>query len=500
MRKSLCLLLILVLCLPSAHLVVAESETSVKYEKEAAQLHTLGLFKGTTSGFDLESKPNRAQGAVMLVRLLGREDLAEERRYAHPFLDVPSWADAHVGYLYEFDLTTGMSKERFGSNEDLLAIHYATFILRALGYDDGQGDFHWNESLEKLYQINLIDSDASQELKAHIFLRDHVVMLSQKAIEIPMKDSSTRLIDKLISEGAVSEDAAIQAGLLDDNTETDQSLAEIDYEKINRLRNRMEYEFRQDPVNMQQVFEYYDAGLSAYDIYEAAFKYKEGLDVFEQIIAKVGELSTGLNSAIFHEDIRVIKLLLDNGADVDAVSTTFPAGNKPIETAMSIGYYYIYEKGTGERSRVDRKSDTSEIVNLLLTYGATISSDVMLSAILSDEIDFVKEHFFKEGFNVHSEGPVYIDLNRDEIEFVPGVVLWTISHAGNDELRGSKSMFMQLIYASFHGGFRYEMIEWFVQNGAILDDSLSQEQLDFLLKMVLPRKNNPLLYDFFTTP
>lgn len=335
----------------------------------------------------------------------------------------------------------------------------------------------------------------SEELSGSIFLRGHVVLLSHKALETPMKDSTTRLIDKLIEEDAVSEEKAIQVGLVigDDEAEKPVEDEVIDYEKINTFRNHMEYEFKKGPVNMQKVFEYFDEGVSAYALYDTALKYKEDLDVFEQIIERVGKVNIGLHSAIFYENVPLVKLLLENGADVDGISTEFPVGNRPLTTAMAIGYYYIFEKGSGKSSRVDRQSDTSKMVNLLLEAGATISPDVMTNAILNNQIYFVKEHYFKEGYDVQSEGPMYIGLVSEAEAIAPGI--WTAYYFG-DEVQGTKSMFMQLVYASFHGGFRGELMEWFVQHGAELDDSLSQEQLDYLLIFTLSRENT-LLYDFF---
>lgn len=63
------------------------------YVKEAAALEALGLWKGTGGGWDLKSVPSRMEGAVMIVRLMGKEAEALKKRYEHPFADVPQWGE-----------------------------------------------------------------------------------------------------------------------------------------------------------------------------------------------------------------------------------------------------------------------------------------------------------------------------------------------------------------------------------------------------------------------
>jgi hypothetical protein len=60
---------------------------------------------GTDLGYELDRGVRRSEGAIMIVRFLGREAEAKVRNYSHPFTDVPEWASAHVGFLYELGFT-----------------------------------------------------------------------------------------------------------------------------------------------------------------------------------------------------------------------------------------------------------------------------------------------------------------------------------------------------------------------------------------------------------
>ena len=142
--KKLCLFLVVVILVS---MIPATTAFAADYSHEAETLKELGLFLGTDTGFELERAATRAEAAVMTVRILGKEDEAKQNNHEHPFADVPDWASPHIGFLYYNKITMGVSDTQFGSFEIATAAQYATFILRALGYDDSAGDFVWSSAL-----------------------------------------------------------------------------------------------------------------------------------------------------------------------------------------------------------------------------------------------------------------------------------------------------------------------------------------------------------------
>ncbi|QGQ93827.1 hypothetical protein EHS13_02345 [Paenibacillus psychroresistens] len=184
-----------------------------QYLQQANTLKALGLFQGTAKGFELTRKPSRVEGAVMLLRLLGKEDTANEQKNKHPFKDVPKWADSAIGYMYANHLTSGITPTSFGSNDDLSALQYATFILRALGYDDTLGDFKWNQSIDKLLELNIIKPEQKDQLNSTVFLRDHVALLSFNSLKASMK-SNVELSATLIEKGVITLATAQTTGVV----------------------------------------------------------------------------------------------------------------------------------------------------------------------------------------------------------------------------------------------------------------------------------------------
>ena len=143
----------------------------------------------------------------MLVRLLGAEAEAEELDYSAPFTDLDDWQKPYVQYLYDNGLTTGATATTFEPEDTCSAQMYTTFLLRALGYSDAAGgDFTYTGAVDFGKSIGLVDYANCNETN---FLRDHVAAMSLTALNTAVKDDAdTKLLEKLVEDGAVAASAA----------------------------------------------------------------------------------------------------------------------------------------------------------------------------------------------------------------------------------------------------------------------------------------------------
>lgn len=203
MKKLISLILCTVMLLSFVPAVAFAASGSLSFEEElATDLKALGVFKGVSdTDFALGRAPTRIEALVMLIRTLGKEAEALAKGGKHPFLDVPSWADKYVGYAYENKLTNGMSATKFGSNTTASSSMYLTFVLRALGYSDANGqDFTWDNpfTLARSTGIMLGNPDTIN------FLRADIVLVSYAALEAEVKGTKQTLAQKLIKAGAFS--------------------------------------------------------------------------------------------------------------------------------------------------------------------------------------------------------------------------------------------------------------------------------------------------------
>lgn len=199
MRKSFLTLglLILVLLFNGISVNAISNEKLTYAESIAPELKELGMFVGTDKGFELERPANRAEALTMLVRLLGKETEAKNGTWEHPFNDVPTWADKIVGYAYSNSLTSGVSADKFGSNDTVSAVQYLTFVLRALGYSDSKEvtDFTWDNPFDLATEIGLIEN--GEYNKDSEFLRADVAIVSYNALLLIPKNGENILKDTL---------------------------------------------------------------------------------------------------------------------------------------------------------------------------------------------------------------------------------------------------------------------------------------------------------------
>lgn len=186
---------------------LAMTAGAASYDNCADRLSDLGLFQGTGNGYQLDRAPTRAEAATMLVRLLGAEAEAEELDYSAPFTDLDDWQKPYVQYLYDNGLTTGATATTFEPEDTCSAQMYTTFLLRALGYSDAAGgDFTYTGAVDFGKSIGLVDYANCNETN---FLRDHVAAMSLTALNTAVKDDAdTKLLEKLVEDGAVAASAA----------------------------------------------------------------------------------------------------------------------------------------------------------------------------------------------------------------------------------------------------------------------------------------------------
>lgn len=193
-KKIISMLIIIAMIIQVSNISIINgaenTDTDIDYEYYlyAQKLAEIGVFVGTGEGFELGLKPTRIQALVILIRLLGKEDKALTMSDDEsPFTDVPSWANGYVNYAYKEGLTTGLGNNKFGSEDIILAKSFTTFVLRALGYDDNNGDFTWIDANDFGKQIGLIDDKLFEQVINKEFLRNHVAKLSYNALVTDMK-------------------------------------------------------------------------------------------------------------------------------------------------------------------------------------------------------------------------------------------------------------------------------------------------------------------------
>lgn len=185
----------------AAAAMLTASAFAANYTNCADSLHEMGLFQGTQNGYDLDRTPTRAEAAVMLVRLLGKEAEAKALTYTAPFTDLKGWEKPYVQYLYSNGLANGTNRTTFHPTGKCTAQMYAVFLLRALGYSD-TADFSYANAIETAREQGIYDTGI---INVQNFLRDDAAAASYTALSVSPKDSEGTLLDQLVSENAITE-------------------------------------------------------------------------------------------------------------------------------------------------------------------------------------------------------------------------------------------------------------------------------------------------------
>lgn len=173
------------------------------------------ILKGDGSSYGFEKTPTRMEGVIILIRLLGKEAEAQQlQNLPCRFLDVPAWAIGYANYAYAENISKGVSDTLFGTNDLMTAQQYNTLLLRTIGYDDSQGDFRWNNAVDKAYDLEILAVDLAQQYESRTkYTKRDLMETSFSYLEAEFKGATGTLIGSLIDSGAVSGDLAEDYGL-----------------------------------------------------------------------------------------------------------------------------------------------------------------------------------------------------------------------------------------------------------------------------------------------
>lgn len=213
MKRFLSFILALTLAVSLVPSAFAASDEAVQ---AANALHTLGLFNGTGTDangnpiYDLDRAPTREEAITMLIRLMGKEADAKRQDWLWntPFTDVSNWAKPYIGYAYAYSLTSGTSETTFGGKQKVNATQYLTFVLRALGYEDGT-DFQWDKAWKLSDEIGLTSGQYTSDTS---ITRGDIAIISLKALSISNKYNWT-LLEQLLNEEIISQKMIAKSGI-----------------------------------------------------------------------------------------------------------------------------------------------------------------------------------------------------------------------------------------------------------------------------------------------
>jgi hypothetical protein len=176
----------------------------------------LGMLKGTGDGVTVEyltSPTERNQAAIMFLRLQGLEDEALAYDGEDNFDDADelwSGGQAILAYLKANPELgwQGVGDNKFEPRVTIDAKSYYKVMLEALGYKQ-EVDFLWSNVLEFAAEKGLSAIAPVEEVT-----NAEIAAATVEALKATVKDSEQTLIEKLVADGIVSQEAAVEVGLI----------------------------------------------------------------------------------------------------------------------------------------------------------------------------------------------------------------------------------------------------------------------------------------------
>ena len=146
-------------------------------------LKALEVMTGDDQGnFNPDQKVTREQMAVVMVNLLGLD--TDNYKGAHPFTDVPAWADGFVGAAYTNGIVSGISATEFGTGSYIKAVDAGLMMMKALGYFQYGSDFGSDYQVATIKAADKIDLYDGIDCGAQAHLtRNEVAQLALNALE-----------------------------------------------------------------------------------------------------------------------------------------------------------------------------------------------------------------------------------------------------------------------------------------------------------------------------
>ncbi|MBE6597890.1 MAG: hypothetical protein E7638_00445 [Ruminococcaceae bacterium] len=201
-------------------------------EEAALRLYYLGMITGTgTNGsggvdFALDRGLSRLEAAVFAVRLMGAEVDAEEANYAHPYSDVPEWASAYIGYMYNRGLLNFIGDRQYRPNAAVSCDEFMSYVLHALGYRLTERDYTLTSAASIARKAKICTTDEDEALT-----RGGACIAMYNALRATMKDSDKILSNKLVESGEIGYEAAIFLLWSENKEETEKYMAAAGYGK-----------------------------------------------------------------------------------------------------------------------------------------------------------------------------------------------------------------------------------------------------------------------------
>ncbi|MDX9916793.1 MAG: S-layer homology domain-containing protein [Gudongella sp.] len=415
MKKSLALLLALVMVLGSFSFVSAASFSDVEgtqYETAVDRLSKLELLKGYPDGsFQPEGSITRAEFAAVAVRARGLEQVAASAvGLPSGFTDVPAghWAAGYVGVAGSMGIVNGIGGGLFAPNAPVKYEEAVTMLVRALGYEtdaQAKGGYPYGY-LIVAEEIGLVAG--ARGVQGTYASRGLVALLTDNALEIRM----------MIAIGSGDDARWVVSG-----TEKSEEVYLLDYMGFDTHTGRVSTGKKSNTIDLRKDDKKDDVGSLVKNL-----KVEKGFDYYAVDGVKVKAWADG-DDLVF---LTVKETVLFDAIEVDEDELTLITADETYD----ISEYAIGVPSDNEYDYAKVVIDSDDEVIFVEAYmfdGFIVVDEVedeIIFGVDDDELDIEKFELVKAGKTIFAEdleeGDV-VFFNEDEDGFA---VVYNMSYEG----------------------------------------------------------------------
>jgi hypothetical protein len=207
-------------------------------DEKANALHQLSILADTAANSNLSERLSRAHTAAFIVRLMGKEEYVN--KYADiynittfPDVDSSQWYAKYVGYCAKEKIIVGTAKGTFEPTGYISEKAFLRLVLSALGYIYNE-DYPLEQVYTRAYSLGLVtDPSYFNRTEDNVnYTRGQAVEVLYNALKTINKNTGKEMFYSLIDEGAITREAAVKAGFIEDNDTTIEEIKALDFSKV----------------------------------------------------------------------------------------------------------------------------------------------------------------------------------------------------------------------------------------------------------------------------
>ncbi len=139
------------------------------------------IAMGVVDTYALERESSRLEMMVVFLVLMGARAESDSYGGAHPFTDVPVWADRNIAYLYNYGYVTGTGGSQLSPTRPASVQQTCFLMLKALGYIDGV-DTTFATALDDAVRLGLFSRRELDILRSDEYTRDTLMYMTYYAL------------------------------------------------------------------------------------------------------------------------------------------------------------------------------------------------------------------------------------------------------------------------------------------------------------------------------